>query len=133
MKNGSAACGRRILVLHDLQETREAIESFLRKDGYLVYGAADADSAIDRARQHHPDLILVSLAGAPQRVLSESLRVRSQAGLGRQIPIVVLFITTAEEGSELQIGEMLYIALPDNLNQLRALLARLLERTSNPD
>ena len=63
MKNGREACGRRILVLHDLQETREAIESFLRKDEYLVYGAADADSAIDRARQHHPDQKLEPKAG----------------------------------------------------------------------
>jgi DNA-binding response OmpR family regulator len=99
----------------------------------LVNGAADVDTAIETARWHRPHLLLVSLGGTPQRVLSESLRVRSQAGLGRQTPIVVLSITTVAEGSELHIEENLYVTLPDNLNQLRALLTRLLERTSTID
>lgn len=133
MRNGGEFRGRRILVLHDIQETREAIESLLKRDGYSVYGAADVDSAIDRARCHRPDLIMVSLGEPPQRVLSESLRVRSQAGLGRQTPIVVLSISIVAEGSEVEIGEGLYVTIPDNFNQLRALLTRLLGRTSNPD
>jgi DNA-binding response OmpR family regulator len=131
MKNGIEDCGRRILLLHDLQETREAFELLLKRDGYLVYGASDESSAIDRARCHPPDLILISLGGAPQRALSEAQRIRSQAGLNPQTPIVVLSIPTVPEGAELHIGEDVYITFPDNFNQLRALLTRLMKADSN--
>lgn len=131
MKNGIVDCGRRILLLHDLQETREAIESLLKRDGYLVYGASDESGAIDRARCHPPDLILVSLGGVPQRALLEAQRIRSEARLDPRTPIVVLSISTVPEGSELDIGDDVYVTLPDNFNQLRALLTRLIKAGSN--
>jgi hypothetical protein len=73
---------------------------------------------------------LISLGGAPQRVLSGAQRIRSEAGLDLRTPIVVLSISTVPEGSELHIGEEVYVTLPDNFNQLRALLTRLMKAGS---
>jgi CheY-like chemotaxis protein len=131
MKRESDVRGRCILVLHDMQETREALESLLRSDGYLVYGATDEDAAIDRARWHRPHLILSSIGRSPQQVFLQAERIRNEAGLCQRTPMVVLSVPTVPEGSEVHIGYNIYITLPDNFDQLRALLKRLLENVSD--
>jgi DNA-binding response OmpR family regulator len=130
MKNGIAERSRSILLLHDLQATREAIERLLNKDGYRVYGASDEASAIDRAQCHCPDLIIVSLGGLLQRSISEAQSIRKKAGLDVRTPIVVLSSSSVIEGAELHIGDSVCVTLPDDFNQFRALLARLLARTA---
>ena len=42
------------------------------------------------------------------------------------MPVVVFCIAEIDEGDEVAIGQNVYITRPDNFNQLRALLARLL-------
>ena len=56
-----------ILVVEDVQETREGIEKLLMVDGYRVALARDEQDGIESARRQRPDLILVSLAGVTAR------------------------------------------------------------------
>ena len=42
------------------------------------------------------------------------------------MPVVVLCTAEIDEGDEVAIGKNVYITRPDNFNQLRTLLARLL-------
>ena len=56
-----------ILVVEDVQETREGIEKLLMVDGYRVALARDEQDGIESARRQRPDLILVSLAGVTPR------------------------------------------------------------------
>jgi hypothetical protein len=44
------------------------------------------------------------------------------------VPVVVFCVEEIAEGDEVAIGSNIHIARPDNFNQLRGLLARLLRK-----
>ena len=64
-----------ILVVEDVQETREGTERLLMADGYRVALARDEPDGIENARRQRPDLILVSLAGVPREVIVSARRI----------------------------------------------------------
>lgn len=115
-----------ILVVEDVTETRDGIERLLKADGYRVAVARDEPDAIESAQRNQPDLILVSLAGLPSDVIVTARRIRERASVGEQVPVVVFCIEEVDEGDEVAIGQNVHITHPDNFNQLRSLLARLL-------
>ena len=115
-----------ILVVEDVQETREGIERLLMADGYRVALAKDVEDGIESAQRQRPDLILVSLAGKPRAVIVSARRIREKAGIGEDVPVVVFCVDEIAEGEEVAIGENVHLTRPDNFNQLRSLLARLL-------
>ena len=117
-----------ILVVEDIQETREGIEKLLLVDGYRIALARDEQDGIDSARRQRPDLILVSLAGIPREVILSARRIRESAAIGEDVPVVVFCIDDIAQGDEVAIGENVHLTRPDNFNQLRSLLARLLQR-----
>jgi CheY-like chemotaxis protein len=117
-----------ILVVEDVQETRDGIEKLLNADGYLVAVARDERDAIQSARRQSPDLILVSLAGLPGEVIIAARRIRERADVGENVPIVVFCVEEIGEGEELAIGQNVHITRPDNFDQLRNLLTRLLHQ-----
>ena len=117
-----------ILVVEDVQETREGIEKLLLVDGYLIALARDEQDGIESARRQRPDLILVSLAGIPREVILSARRIRESAAIGEDVPVVVFCIDDIAQGDEVAIGENVHLTRPDNFNQLRSLLARLLQR-----
>ena len=116
----------RILVVEDVQETRDAIEGLLRRDGYWVDPARDEDDAVERVRLNRPDLILISLGGTAEQVLDAARKIRERSGLTEQTPIVIFSISAVPEGAEVEIGGNIYVTQPDNFNQLRTLLTRVL-------
>ncbi len=130
LMTGMAPSVRRVLVVEDVQETRDAIEGLLKRDGYSVDQAKGEDEAVERSRWNRPDLILISLGGAADQVLRVARSIRARARLTEQIPIVIFSIATVPEGAEQEIEGNIHITLPDNFNQLRALLARVLHGTS---
>ena len=117
-----------ILVVEDIQETREGIEKLLIVDGYRISLARDEQDGIESARRQRPDLILVSLAGVPREVIASARRIRESAAIGEDVPVVVFCIDEIAQGDEVAIGENVHVTRPDNFNQLRSLLARLLHR-----
>ena len=117
-----------ILVVEDVQETREGIERLLMVDGYRIALASDEQDGIEIASRQRPDLILVSLAGTPREVIVSARRIRESAAIGEDVPVVVFCVDEIAEGDEVAIGENVHVTRPDNFNQLRSLLARLLHR-----
>ena len=115
-----------ILVVEDVNETRDGIEKLLKADGYHVTLARDEKDAIESAQREPPNLILVSVAGLPHEVVTAARRIRELAALRENVPVVVFCIAEIDEGDEVAIGKNVYITRPDNFNQLRTLLARLL-------
>ena len=116
-----------ILVVEDIHETRYGMEKLLTADGYRVSLARDEADAIENAQQKCPDLILVSLASSPSDVILAATRIRKVADAGEQVPVVIFCIDGIDEGDEIAIGENIHLTLPDNFNQLRGLLSRLLK------
>ena len=115
-----------ILVLEDVNETRDGIEKLLKADGYRVALARDETDAIESAQRQRPDLILVSVAGLTHEVIATALRVRERSAVGENVPVVLFCVEDIAEGEELAIGRNVYGTRPDNFNQLRNLLSRLL-------
>jgi CheY-like chemotaxis protein len=123
---GKDGNGSIILVVEDVQETRDGIEKLLTSDGYRVAVARDERDAIESAQRDRPDLILVSLAGLPREVIVSARGIRERASVGEDVPVVVFCIEEIAEGDEVALGHNVYVTRPDNFNQLRSLLGRLL-------
>ena len=121
-----------ILVVEDVQETREGIERLLKVDGYRLALARDEHDGIESAKLQRPDLILVSLAGLPREVIASARRIRESAAIGEDVPVVVFCVDEIAQGDEVAIGENVHVTRPDNFNQLRSLLARLLQKIPRP-
>ena len=121
-----------ILVVEDVHETRDGIEKLLIADGYRVALARDERDAIESAHRTRPDLILVSLAGLPREVVLRARSIRQRAEVEEQVPVVVFWIEGIAEGEEVEIEENVHLTRPDNFNQLRRLIARLLNRIQTP-
>jgi CheY-like chemotaxis protein len=126
--NKAADIGLAVLVVEDVAETRDGIEMLLKSDGYRVTTARDERDAIESAQLKPPDLILVSLAGQPEEVIVTASRIRELAGVGEQVPIVVFCSGEIAEGGEVAIGQNMHVTRPDNFNQLRSLITRLLSK-----
>jgi DNA-binding response OmpR family regulator len=121
-----------ILVVEDVQETRDGIEELLKVDGYRVVVARDERDGIESAQRQRPDLILVSLGGLPLEVLDSGRRIRESAAAGDDVPVVIFCFDEIPEGAEVAIGKNVHIAQPDNFNELRGLLSRLLRNSPTP-
>ncbi len=120
-----------ILVVEDVHETRYGMEKLLMADGYRVSLARDEEDAIENVQHRRPDLMLVSLPGSPNEVILAVTRIRESAAAVRQVPVVIFCVENIAEGDEIAIGQNIHLTLPDNFNQLRGLLARLLARPTN--
>jgi CheY-like chemotaxis protein len=70
-----------ILVLEDVEETRDGIEKLLISDGCRVDPARGEEDAVLRARREYPNLILVSLGGPATEVIATASRIRERAQL----------------------------------------------------
>ena len=119
-----------ILVVEDVYETRAGIDTLLKANGYRVALASERD-AINRTAPERPDLILVSGSGLPNNVLVKVGRMRKEAAVGDEVPVVVFCAQDIAEGEEVAIGGNVYLTNPDNFNQLRSLVARLLPESSH--
>jgi hypothetical protein len=65
--------------------------------------------------------------GLSGEVLPVVHRIRERAAVGDQIP-VVFWIEDIDEGEEVEIARNVFLTRPDSFNQLRGLLARLLDQ-----
>jgi CheY-like chemotaxis protein len=119
--------GALILVVEDVEETRDGIEKLLKADGYRVDPARNEEDAIVRARLESPNLILMCLGPQTDNVRTVR-RIREGAELSDEIPVVIFCVETIAEGAEVKIGTNVYATRPDSFDQLRILLGRLLPR-----
>lgn len=117
---------RTILVVDDVEETLDGIEALLKHDGYLVCAARDEVEATDKARFDAPDLMLVSLGGEIADVIAAAARIRGQAGFADDLPVIIFCVGELKEGCKIAAGRNIYLAHPDNFNQLRKFIASLL-------
>ena len=122
----------RILVVNDVEETRDNLEILLRKDRYHVDPVRREEDAVVAAKRNPPSLILVSLDGPAPAVIAAAGRLRERAGLNEDVPVVVFGVDTVEEGAEVEIDKRLFVIRPDNFDQLRNFLARLLSGQGSP-
>ena len=119
-----------ILVVDDVEEILDGTEKLLQADGYHVEPARSELRAVESAQRKSPQLILMNLEGAPEDVICAALRIREHAKLDTRVPVVLLCDHGVAEGAEVGVGDNVYVTRPDNFNQLRALICRLLQLPS---
>ena len=80
---------RTILLADDHEDNRLALLTVLNREGYATLGAANGEQAVEVAREHLPDLILMDLAMPVMdgRAAMRALRADERTA---HIPIVVL-------------------------------------------
>ena len=116
-----------ILVVEDVHEISDGIERLLKADGYRIARARDELEAIQSAQLTRPDLILVNWTGSSGEVLAIAHRIRERLAVGDQTPMV-FWLEDIDEGGEVEVAANVVLTRPDSFNQLRGLLARLLDR-----
>jgi DNA-binding response OmpR family regulator len=122
-----------ILVVEDVYETRAGIATLLEANGHRVALASTEGQTRKSTRLERPNLILVSGSGLRDNVLVMVDRIRKEAAVGYGVPVVVFCAQDISEGEEVAINGNVYLTNPDNFNQLRSLVARLLLETSQRD
>jgi len=115
-----------VLIVEADDGLRDGLKDLLTKDGYRITTAIDDQDAVNTARRQRPDLILVCLSEPPPDLISAIVRIREQAGINNEVPIVVFCIKAVPEGDEVAYENHVYVISPDNFNHLRRFLKRLL-------
>jgi CheY-like chemotaxis protein len=90
----------RILLVEDSKPIRRANESALLKAGYEVICAEDGESALELAREHHPELILLDMI-LPKMSGPEVLKHLKTDIATAGIPVVVLSSLTEKNRQKL--------------------------------
>jgi DNA-binding response OmpR family regulator len=117
-----------ILVIEDEEETRYGIKRLLTASGYHVDAVKNEEEAGLVAAPERPDLILISRSLHAIHALAVAKRIRERTGLGDEVPVVFFGVTSLGEGTEAGVEFNVYLTRPDNFDQLRALLSRLLRK-----
>ncbi|WP_336923347.1 response regulator transcription factor [Aquipuribacter sp. SD81] len=119
----------RVLVVDDDPTVREVVRAYLTRDGHDVDEAADAAAALDSARVHVPDLVVldVMLPGGSGLEVCRALR-RDRA----DVPVILL-TALGEEGDRvagLVAGADDYVAKPFSPRELVLRVRSVLRRTT---
>ncbi len=118
----------RILVVDDESQITRVLRSSLSAQGYDVYTALDANTALKIFEEWHPDLIIVDLVMPQMNGIEFCRRVR----LVSQVPIIVLSVKGDERTKveALDIGADDYVTKPFGIAELLARIRAALRRSN---
>lgn len=121
--------GRKILIADDEPDIVEILKYNLQKEGYHVITAADGDDAIEKAKQHNPDLVVLDIM-MPRKTgveVCEILRAQPQFK-----ETLIMFLTALNDEATqikgLTTGADDYISKPISPNVFLSKVASLLRR-----
>lgn len=116
----------KVLVVDDESHLRDLVTSYLRREGFTVYGAADGRLALDLARQHMPDVIVLDLMLPEVDGLEVCRRLRTFSDA-----YVIMLTAKAEEIDRiigLEVGADDYLTKPFSPRELVARVRAMLRR-----
>lgn len=110
----------RILIVDDEQETREVLVKAL-EEHYEILPAADAQEAVKKAGEEHPDLVVLDLNLPDRDGLWVCAQLRQEART-KHIPILILSSRTglSEKLEAYSVGADDYLEKPFTMPELRA-------------
>jgi two-component system, OmpR family, response regulator RegX3 len=116
----------RVLLVDDEEPLRASLTFTLRKEGYEVTCAADGPTALELARDEHPDVILLDLMLPGLDGIEVARRLRTTS----DVPILML--TAKDQESDkvlgLEIGADDYVTKPFSTRELLARIKTVLRR-----
>jgi DNA-binding response OmpR family regulator len=122
-----------IFLVEEDDETRPVLKHNLKNYGYRVLLAIDEEDALERVSGGHvpADLILVNLVGkSPEEALETGRRVREHAKDDGHTPLIAMAEKYGPdlEGTDVNVGGNDWITYPEDADQLRNLIERLIEK-----
>ncbi|MET9338194.1 response regulator transcription factor [Nonomuraea sp. NPDC003804] len=121
--------GARLLVVDDEPALREALQSSLEFEGYLVAAVADGQAALDELGRQSYDAVLLDVMMPRVDGLTACRRLRA---VGNHVPVLMLTARDAvgDRVSGLDAGADDYLVKPFELDELLARVRALLRRGS---
>ena len=120
-----------ILIVEDNELNLKLLRDVLDYHGYTTVVTEFGAAALDLARQHHPDLVLldIQLPDIPGEEAARQLKADPQT---RAIPIIAVtaFAMSGDRERILDSGCDDYVAKPFNIHQLLALVERYTRETT---
>ena len=117
----------KILIVEDELTLQETLAYNLKRQGYLVETANDGQSAIEKTRQHTPDLILLDIM-LPGMDGFEVCRI-----LRKDFVVPILMLTARDDEIDrvvgLEVGADDYLTKPFSMRELIARIKALLRRS----
>jgi len=132
------ANGPTILVVDDEEDLLSLLDYNLKREGFQVVLARDGVEAIEQAREHEPDLIILDIMMPKMDGIEVCEKLRTDARL-RTIPIMMLTARTEEDDKVegLDVGADIYLGKPVSVSvivsQAKALLRSARRYEDPPD
>lgn len=120
----------KILIADDEQDILEIVSYNLRKEGFEVYTASDGNAALQQARLHHPDLIILDIMMPGKTGVEVCQILRTQPEFAQTL---IIFLTAVSDETVqikgLESGADDYVAKPVSpkvlISKVHALFRRL--------
>lgn len=121
--------GERILLVEDNLMNRRLAQFLLKSQGYIVYEATDGQEALELAKTHLPDLILMDLQ-LPGLDGFTATRILKEDAITRDIPVVALTAYAMRGDAEraLEAGCNGYITKPIDAREFPKTVANFLKQ-----
>ena len=123
---------RKILIADDEPDILEIVSYNLGKEGYEIYTAKDGNEAIERAKQLHPDLIILDIMMPKKTGVEVCQILRSQPAF--QETLIIFLTALSDEASQikgLETGADDYVNKPISPKVLVSRVNALFRRTNN--
>ncbi len=119
----------RILVVDDEESARTGLERLIESWGYTAFTAPDAETGLEHAVRQQPDLILTDLR-MPGRGGIELINDLKEAGSDATVVVITGHATIESAVEATRGGAYEYLTKPLDLDRLRTVIGRGLERSS---
>jgi two-component system, OmpR family, phosphate regulon response regulator PhoB len=118
-----------ILIVDDQPEVLRLLELALRGEGRRLLFAGDGQSALDLARQNHPDLILmdVMMPGGIDGLQATRILKGDPETAGAQVIMITAKAQKEDRQEALAAGADDYVAKPFDIRDLRAKIEGMLQ------
>ncbi|HEY7786619.1 MAG TPA: response regulator [Pyrinomonadaceae bacterium] len=120
---------RTILVVDDFDDTRLLLRTWLERKGYEVIEAHNGKQAVDSAKNHHPDLIIMDVEMPELDGLSATRQIREMTEQLGKVPILAVSAYGVEQfrREALAAGCNDYVSTPFEPDELEKLITSLIQ------
>jgi len=125
---------KRILIADDEPDILEIVSYNLGKEGYEIYTAKDGNEAIERAKQLHPDLIILDIMMPKKTGVEVCQILRSQTSF--EDTLIIFLTAMSDEASQikgLETGADDYVNKPISPKVLVSRVNALFRRVNNKE
>jgi DNA-binding response OmpR family regulator len=120
-----------VLVVDDEAHIAEILRAYLERDGYAVVTSGDGDEALELARQHAPDVLVLDLM-LPGRSGFDVLRTLRASGSRAGVIVLTARDDVVDRVAGLELGADDYVVKPFEPREIVARVGALLRRMGSP-